>query len=237
MRRDEVNDQHEQNLRDELQREKRDDARQLAVLGEQTADCDGEICVQIDDRDTQHDKQRKQQRCGQTEAVNRAARFAKESGESVDAGRQRHQKGAGGQKDEGQQRRRDGGNQLGRDVLAHRRGQDQLNIAFLAEHAEKAVDVRGEADHQHRDEAHACRERQQGVQPIPMAGMEAEPSGEHGGQRYQCAQRDHADAYGQHGGKRVPKFNFEQFANHARNTSLKYSSTLHPCSSRSSSTL
>lgn len=37
MRRDEVNDQHEQNLRDELQREKRDDARQLAVLGEQTA--------------------------------------------------------------------------------------------------------------------------------------------------------------------------------------------------------
>lgn len=162
----------------------------LRVLGEQTADCDGEICVQIDDRDTQHDKQRKQQRCGQTEAVNRAARFAKESGESVDAGRQRHQKGAGGQKDEGQQRRRDGGNQFGRDVLAHRRGQDQLNIAFLAEHAEKAVDVRGEADHQHRNEAHACRERQQGVQPIPMAGMEAEPSGEHGGQRHQCAQRD-----------------------------------------------
>ena len=32
----------------------------IAVLGEQTADCDGEICVQIDDRDAQHDKQRKQ---------------------------------------------------------------------------------------------------------------------------------------------------------------------------------
>lgn len=52
------------------------------------------------------------------EAVNRAARFAKESGESVTLVGSAHQKGAGGQKDEGQQRRRDGGNQLGRDVLA-----------------------------------------------------------------------------------------------------------------------
>lgn len=33
VRRGEVNDQHEQNLRDELQREKREDARQLAGAG------------------------------------------------------------------------------------------------------------------------------------------------------------------------------------------------------------
>ena len=134
------------------------------------------------------------------------------------------------------QRRHDGGNQLGRDVLAHRRGQGELNVALLAEHAVKAVDVREEADRQHRDEADGRREGQQRAQPVKPGGADADSRGNGGVERRQRAEHEHARADGQHGGKSLPEFNLEQFADHARNTSLKYSSTLHPCASRSSST-
>ena len=235
-RRGEIDRQHEENLREKLQREEREDARQLAVLGEQTADGAGEIRVQIAHGHPSQRDDRGQQKQREPAAAHHVAPVAQHIRQPRCAGRKRHQGRADGQKQERHQRRHDGGNQLGRDVLAHCRGQGELNVALLAEHAVKAVDVCEEADRQHRDEADGRCKGQQRAQPVKSGRADVDSRGNGGVERRQRAEHEHARADGQHGGKSLPEFNLEQFADHARNTSLKYSSTLHPCASRSSST-
>ncbi len=131
-----------------------------------------------------------------------------------------------------------GGNQLRRDVLMDGHGQGHFQIAPMTEHAVEAADVGHQADDHHRDDADERQQPDQAAQQrIERKARKVKSlRGRADHQRGNHAQNRHAQTDGEEGMRSIFQLIFNQFAQHLK-TSLKYSSTLHPFSSRSSSTL